>query len=59
MANIEGLEPVLDPFVSKSKRERESYFARFAPEIGATSSAQVDGYRWISYCRGNGRHHFQ
>jgi 2,4-dienoyl-CoA reductase-like NADH-dependent reductase (Old Yellow Enzyme family) len=33
MANIEGIEPNFDPHVSQSKRDRESYFARFAPEI--------------------------
>jgi 2,4-dienoyl-CoA reductase-like NADH-dependent reductase (Old Yellow Enzyme family) len=33
MANIEGLEPVFDPTLSKSTREREAFFARFAPEI--------------------------
>jgi 2,4-dienoyl-CoA reductase-like NADH-dependent reductase (Old Yellow Enzyme family) len=33
MANIEGLEPVFDPTISKSTREREAFFARFAPEI--------------------------
>jgi hypothetical protein len=33
MANIEGIEPNFDPHVSQSKRDRESYFARFAPEM--------------------------
>ena len=33
MANIDGVEPVFDPFVGKASRERESYFARFAPEM--------------------------
>ena len=33
MANIEGLEPAFDPFVSKASRDREAYFARFAPEM--------------------------
>jgi len=33
MANIEGVEPVFDPTVSKSTREREAFFARFTPEI--------------------------
>jgi 2,4-dienoyl-CoA reductase-like NADH-dependent reductase (Old Yellow Enzyme family) len=33
MANIKGLEPVFDPFIAKSTREREAYFARFAPEM--------------------------
>jgi 2,4-dienoyl-CoA reductase-like NADH-dependent reductase (Old Yellow Enzyme family) len=33
MANIEGIEPAFDPFVSKASREREAYFARFAPEM--------------------------
>jgi 2,4-dienoyl-CoA reductase-like NADH-dependent reductase (Old Yellow Enzyme family) len=33
MANIEGLEPAYDPFVSKASRDREAYFARFAPEM--------------------------
>jgi 2,4-dienoyl-CoA reductase-like NADH-dependent reductase (Old Yellow Enzyme family) len=33
MANIQGLEPVFDPTLSKSTREREAFFARFAPEI--------------------------
>jgi 2,4-dienoyl-CoA reductase-like NADH-dependent reductase (Old Yellow Enzyme family) len=33
MANIEGLEPAFDPTISKSTREREAFFARFAPEI--------------------------
>lgn len=33
MANIEGMEPNFDPHVSQSKRDRESYFARFAPEM--------------------------
>jgi hypothetical protein len=33
MANIEGLEPAFDPFISKSTRAREAYFARFAPEM--------------------------
>ena len=33
MANIEGVEPAFDPFVSKASREREAYFARFAPEM--------------------------
>jgi 2,4-dienoyl-CoA reductase-like NADH-dependent reductase (Old Yellow Enzyme family) len=33
MANIEGVEPAFDPFVSKASRDREAYFARFAPEM--------------------------
>jgi 2,4-dienoyl-CoA reductase-like NADH-dependent reductase (Old Yellow Enzyme family) len=33
MVNIEGLEPNFDPHLSQSKRDRESYFARFAPEM--------------------------
>jgi 2,4-dienoyl-CoA reductase-like NADH-dependent reductase (Old Yellow Enzyme family) len=33
MANIEGLEPAFDPMISKSTREREAFFARFAPEM--------------------------
>jgi 2,4-dienoyl-CoA reductase-like NADH-dependent reductase (Old Yellow Enzyme family) len=33
MANIEGIEPIFDPFVSKASRDREAYFARFAPEM--------------------------
>jgi len=33
MANVEGLEPAFDPTVSQSTREREAFFARFAPEI--------------------------
>jgi 2,4-dienoyl-CoA reductase-like NADH-dependent reductase (Old Yellow Enzyme family) len=33
MVNIEGLEPNFDPHVSQSRRDKESYFARFAPEI--------------------------
>jgi 2,4-dienoyl-CoA reductase-like NADH-dependent reductase (Old Yellow Enzyme family) len=33
MANIEGVEPAFDPFVSKALRDREAYFARFAPEM--------------------------
>src|SRR5882757_3205721 len=33
MANIEGIEPAFDPFVSKASRDREAYFARFAPEM--------------------------
>ena len=33
MANIEGVEPSFDPFVSKASRDREAYFARFAPEM--------------------------
>jgi 2,4-dienoyl-CoA reductase-like NADH-dependent reductase (Old Yellow Enzyme family) len=33
MANIEGVEPAFDPFVSKARRDREAYFARFAPEM--------------------------
>jgi 2,4-dienoyl-CoA reductase-like NADH-dependent reductase (Old Yellow Enzyme family) len=33
MANIQGLEPVFDPTLTKSTREREAFFARFAPEI--------------------------
>jgi len=33
MANINGVEPVFDPFTSKSTREREAFFARFAPEM--------------------------
>jgi 2,4-dienoyl-CoA reductase-like NADH-dependent reductase (Old Yellow Enzyme family) len=33
MANIEGVEPDYDPFVSKASRDREAYFARFAPEM--------------------------
>jgi 2,4-dienoyl-CoA reductase-like NADH-dependent reductase (Old Yellow Enzyme family) len=33
MANIDGLEPAHDPFVSKASRNREAYFARFAPEM--------------------------
>ena len=33
MANIEGLEPAFDPFVSKASRDREAYFARFVPEM--------------------------
>jgi 2,4-dienoyl-CoA reductase-like NADH-dependent reductase (Old Yellow Enzyme family) len=33
MANIEGIEPTFDPFVAKASREREAYFARFAPEM--------------------------
>lgn len=33
MANIQGVEPVFDPTLSRSTREREAFFARFAPEI--------------------------
>ena len=33
MANIEGVEPAFDPFVSTASRDREAYFARFAPEM--------------------------
>jgi 2,4-dienoyl-CoA reductase-like NADH-dependent reductase (Old Yellow Enzyme family) len=33
MANIAGIEPAFDPFVSKASRNREAYFARFAPEM--------------------------
>lgn len=33
MANIEGVEPAFDPFVSKASRDREAYFARFAPQM--------------------------
>jgi 2,4-dienoyl-CoA reductase-like NADH-dependent reductase (Old Yellow Enzyme family) len=33
MANIKGVEPAFDPFVSKASRDREAYFARFAPEM--------------------------
>ena len=33
MLNIEGVEPVHDPHVSQSNHNRESYFARFAPEM--------------------------
>jgi 2,4-dienoyl-CoA reductase-like NADH-dependent reductase (Old Yellow Enzyme family) len=33
MANIEGLEPSFDPFLSRSTRAREAFFARFAPEM--------------------------
>jgi 2,4-dienoyl-CoA reductase-like NADH-dependent reductase (Old Yellow Enzyme family) len=33
MANIEGLEPAHDPFVSQASRNPEAYFARFAPEM--------------------------
>jgi 2,4-dienoyl-CoA reductase-like NADH-dependent reductase (Old Yellow Enzyme family) len=33
MANIEGVEPAFDPLVAKASREREAYFARFAPEM--------------------------
>jgi 2,4-dienoyl-CoA reductase-like NADH-dependent reductase (Old Yellow Enzyme family) len=33
MANIQGIEPAFDPFVSKASRDREAYFARFAPEM--------------------------
>jgi hypothetical protein len=33
MANIEGMETAHDPFVGKASRNREAYFARFAPEI--------------------------
>lgn len=33
MANIAGIEPAFDPFVSKASRDREAYFARFAPEM--------------------------
>ncbi len=33
MANIEGIEPAFDPFFSKASRDREAYFARFAPEM--------------------------
>jgi 2,4-dienoyl-CoA reductase-like NADH-dependent reductase (Old Yellow Enzyme family) len=33
MANIDGIEPAFDPFVSKASRDREAYFARFAPEM--------------------------
>jgi hypothetical protein len=33
MANINGVEPVFDPFTSKSTREREAFFAQFAPEM--------------------------
>jgi 2,4-dienoyl-CoA reductase-like NADH-dependent reductase (Old Yellow Enzyme family) len=33
MANINGVEPVFDPFTSQSTREREAFFARFAPEM--------------------------
>jgi 2,4-dienoyl-CoA reductase-like NADH-dependent reductase (Old Yellow Enzyme family) len=33
MANLEGIDAVYDPTISKSTREREAFFARFAPEI--------------------------
>lgn len=33
MANIAGLEPAFDPTLSKSTREREAFFSRFAPEM--------------------------
>jgi 2,4-dienoyl-CoA reductase-like NADH-dependent reductase (Old Yellow Enzyme family) len=33
MMNIEVFEPTFDPHVSQLKRDRESYFARFAPEM--------------------------
>lgn len=33
MANIEGLEPAFDPTIAKSTRDREAFFARFAPEM--------------------------
>jgi 2,4-dienoyl-CoA reductase-like NADH-dependent reductase (Old Yellow Enzyme family) len=33
MANVEGFEPVFDPFVSKVSRDREAYFSKFAPEM--------------------------
>jgi hypothetical protein len=31
--NIEVFEPTFDPHISQLKRDRESYFARFAPEM--------------------------
>lgn len=33
MMNLEGMEPSFDPTTSASTRARESYFARFAPEM--------------------------
>jgi len=33
MANLEGIDAVYDPTISKSTPEREAFFARFAPEI--------------------------
>jgi len=33
MANIEGMEPAFDPTIAKSTRDREAFFARFAPEM--------------------------
>ena len=33
MNALSGIEPVFDPTVSRSTREREAYFARFVPEM--------------------------
>jgi 2,4-dienoyl-CoA reductase-like NADH-dependent reductase (Old Yellow Enzyme family) len=33
MTNIQGIEPVFDPTIRKSTREREAFFSRFVPEI--------------------------